>query len=152
MERNYTSICRYFKGEFHTDEATRLMYATDVSIYRVLPEAVAYPKDKEDIILLIEFASREKTSLIPRTAGTSLAGQCVGKGIVVDISKYWNEILEINPEEKWVKVQPGVVLAELNALLKQFGLFFGPETSTANRCMIGGMERASDSKMVSFQF
>src|SRR5690606_34285456 len=77
--------------------------------------------------------------LIPRTAGTSLAGQVVGNGIVVDVSKYFNKILEINPAEKWVRVQPGVVRDELNMALKPYGLYFGPETSTANRAMIGGM-------------
>ena len=88
---------------------------------------------------MIRFAHQERTSLIPRTAGTSLAGQVVGNGIVVDVSKYFTQILEFNPEERWVKVQPGVVRDELNMFLKMHGLFFGPETSTANRAMIGGM-------------
>ena len=79
------------------------------------------------------------TSLIPRTAGTSLAGQVVGNGIVVDVSKYFTQILELNKEENWVRVQPGVIRDELNMFLKPHGLFFGPETSTANRAMIGGM-------------
>lgn len=139
MKRDYSSLIQKFHGDIFTDKATRLMYATDASIYRVLPEAVAYPKDKYDLQSLISFAKEQKTSLIPRTAGTSLAGQCVGKGIVVDISKYWNQIIEINTDKKWVRAQPGVVLYELNDALKDVGLFFGPETSTANRCMIGGM-------------
>ncbi|MCO4821788.1 MAG: FAD-binding protein [Flavobacteriaceae bacterium] len=115
------------------------LYATDASVYRLLPKAVALPKHSEDLKILIEFARQHKTSLIPRAAGTSLAGQCVGGGIVVDISKYMNAILEINPEEKWIKVQPGVIRDELNEFLKPYGLFFGPNTSTANRCMMGGM-------------
>jgi len=127
------------KGELHSDISTRLMYATDASAYRELPLAVAYPKDKEDIKKLIHFARENKTSIIPRTAGTSLAGQVVGNGIVVDVSKHLNRIIELNETEKWVRVEPGVILDELNNYLEPHGLFFGPETSTSNRCMIGGM-------------
>jgi len=93
----------------------------------------------EDLKKLIAFAKNEKTSLIPRTAGTSLAGQVVGNGIVVDVSKNFTQILEFNKEERWIRVQPGVIRDELNLFLKPHGLFFGPETSTANRAMIGGM-------------
>ncbi|MBB6271159.1 FAD/FMN-containing dehydrogenase/Fe-S oxidoreductase [Pedobacter cryoconitis] len=126
-------------GDFFTDQQTRILYATDASAYREMPLAVAIPKTVSDLEKLILFASGEGLSLIPRTAGTSLAGQVVGKGIVVDVSKYFNKILELNIEEKWVRVQPGVVRDELNLYLKPFGLYFGPETSTANRAMIGGM-------------
>ena len=136
---HYHSLQNQLKGRFHTDLTTRMMYATDASIFRELPEAVAYPANKQDLKTLIQYANEHKTSLIPRTAGTSLAGQCVGKGIVVDVSKYMTKILDLNIEEKWVKVQPGVILSELNHYLEPYGLFFGPETSTANRCMIGGM-------------
>ena len=127
------------EGELFFDEAIRLMYATDASAYREIPAAVCYPKNTQDIKKLILFAYENQTSLIPRTAGTSLAGQVVGNGIVVDVSKHLTKILEINKEEKWVRVEPGVVLDELNLILKSHGLFFGPETSTSNRCMIGGM-------------
>lgn len=127
------------EGEFHYDLTMRTLFATDASAYQEMPVAVAFPKSVNDIKQLITFANKEKTSLIPRTAGTSLAGQCVGNGIVVDVSRHFNKILEVNKEEKWVRLQPGVVLDELNKYLEQFGLFFGPETSTANRCMIGGM-------------
>src|SRR5690606_4018318 len=89
--------------------------------------------------LLIAFASAQQLTLIPRAAGTSLAGQVVGAGIVVDISRYFNRILEINVEEQWARVEPGVIRDDLNAHLKPLGLMFGPETSTANRAMIGGM-------------
>ncbi len=128
-----------FSGEIFTDTSTRIMYSTDASAYREIPGAVVYPKTKQDIKLLISFASQNKTSIIPRTAGTSLAGQVVGGGIIADVSRYMTKILEINTKERWVLVQPGVVLEELNRYLEEFGLFFGPETSTANRCMIGGM-------------
>lgn len=127
------------EGELFLDETTRWLYATDASAYRELPLAVALPKTEEDLKALIQFAREQKTSLIPRTAGTSLAGQVVGQGIVVDMSKYFTKILEINEEEGWVRAQPGVVRDELNHFLKPYGWFFGPETSTANRAMIGGM-------------
>jgi len=126
-------------GDLYTDKKTRILYATDASAYREIPIAVARPKDKSDLQNLIKFAAKYNTSLIPRTAGTSLAGQVVGNGIIVDISKYFTKIIELNTDERWVKVQPGVILDELNMFLKPHGLFFGPETSTANRCMIGGM-------------
>lgn len=127
------------EGELYSDEMMRRVYATDASVYRDLPLAVAMPKGAEDIRQLIHFARSAGTSLIPRTAGTSLAGQCVGDGIVVDTSRYLTQILEVNPDEGWVRVQPGVVRDELNHHLKPYGLFFGPNTSTANRAMIGGM-------------
>jgi len=126
-------------GDLYTDLKSRLLYATDASAYREMPLAVARPKDKNDLKILVDFANKYKTSLIPRTAGTSLAGQVVGNGIIVDISKYFSGIIELNTEERWVIVQPGVILDELNMYLKPYGLFFGPETSTSNRCMIGGM-------------
>ena len=128
-----------FKGDVFADEYTRLIYATDASAYRQIPQLVVQPTDIEDLKYLISFAAKLKTSLIPRTAGTSLAGQVVGGGIVTDVSKYMTRVLEINAEEHWVRVQPGVVLDELNKILEPLGIFFGPETSTSNRCMMGGM-------------
>ena len=115
------------------------MYATDASDYRELPRAVVYPKNESDIRELVRFASENSISLIPRTAGTSLAGQVVGNGVVVDMSSHMNSILEINEKERWVRVEPGVILDELNIALRFTGLFFSPETSTSNRSMIGGM-------------
>lgn len=117
----------------------RKLYATDASAYREMPLAVAIPKTKEDVLKIIRFANEQKVSIIPRAAGTSLAGQVVGNGIVVDISEYFRDIIEVNVEERYAIVQPGVIRDELNLYLKQFGLFYGPETSTSNRCMIGGM-------------
>ncbi len=127
------------KGDVFADEYTRLMYATDASAYRQMPQLVVRPADIDDLKTLISFARSLKTSLIPRAAGTSLAGQVVGGGIVADISKHFTKILEINVAEHWVRLQPGIVLDELNKILESTGLFFGPETSTSNRCMIGGM-------------
>lgn len=132
-------ILSSFEGEILFDDISRLIYATDASSYRQVPMAVAYPKSTADIQLLVSFATKNKVNLIPRTAGTSLAGQVVGKGIIVDVSHYFKEIIEYNDEEKWVKLQPGVIRDDLNRYLKPFGVFFGPETSTANRAMMGGM-------------
>jgi len=136
---NFNSLIARFKGEFFDDKITKTLYATDASAYREMPLAVAFPKDDADIKMLIEFANKNKVTLIPRTAGTSLAGQVVGKGIVVDVSKTFTKVLEVNKEESWVRLEPGVVRDELNVHLKDFELYFGPETSTANRAMIGGM-------------
>jgi FAD/FMN-containing dehydrogenase/Fe-S oxidoreductase len=136
---NFTALARELEGEFYMDETTRLLYATDASAYREIPLAVAVPKTERDIERLIAFAANNSTSLIPRTAGTSLAGQVVGSGIVVDVSKYFNRVVEVNAEEGWAIVQPGVVRDDLNRQLASYGMFFAPETSTANRAMIGGM-------------
>ncbi|MFC2137292.1 FAD-binding and (Fe-S)-binding domain-containing protein [Bacteroidota bacterium] len=126
-------------GEVYDDKTSKILYSTDASAYKEEPIAVAIPENNEDLLKLINFARENKSSLIPRGAGTSLAGQVVGNGIVVDISKNFTGILEINEKEKWVRVQPGVILDELNIALKENNLFFGPETSTSNRCVIGGM-------------
>ena len=139
MQAHLTSLKQQLSGELYDSDLVRTLYATDASVYRELPYAVAIPKTTDDIKCLIEFANSNALSLIPRAAGTSLAGQCVGDGIVVDVSKYMNDILEINTQEQWVRVQPGVVRDELNAFLKPYGFFFGPNTSTANRCTMGGM-------------
>jgi len=126
-------------GELFTDRLRLLMYATDASDYKEVPQAVVYPEHEADIRELVRFASENSISLIPRTAGTSLAGQVVGNGMVVDMSRHMTGILEINEQEQWVRVEPGVILDELNIALHSTGLFFSPETSTSNRSMIGGM-------------
>ncbi|PWI29599.1 FAD-binding oxidoreductase [Flavobacteriaceae bacterium LYZ1037] len=148
----FKDLKRQLNGDFQYDDLTKAIYATDASVYRKLPLAVAYPKTVEDIKQLIEFAKKNKTSLIPRTAGTSLAGQCVGHGIIVDVSKYFTKILYLDEKNRTVKVQPGVIRDELNNYLKSFGLFFGPNTSTSNRCMIGGMVGNNSSGTTSIQY
>lgn len=139
-------------GALFFDNLHKSIYATDASVYRKIPTAVAYPKDTTDIQKLIAFANTHHVSLIPRTAGTSLAGQCVGDGIVVDVSKHFTKILAFDEEQKTVKVQPGVIRDELNLFLKPFGLFFGPNTSTSNRCMIGGMVGNNSSGSTSIKY
>ena len=139
MKQHLQALGKSLQGELFFDKTMRTLYATDASSYRELPLAVALPKTKQDLVRLIHFALEHNTSLIPRTAGTSLAGQVVGSGIIVDVSKYFTKIIELNQAEGWVRVEPGVIRDELNLFLKPHHLFFGPETSTANRAMIGGM-------------
>ncbi|MDF1561221.1 MAG: FAD-linked oxidase C-terminal domain-containing protein [Bacteroidales bacterium] len=138
-EEKFRRLADEITGDLYTDITQRILYATDASAYREVPLAVTRPAGSDDIRKIIAFARKEGTSVIPRGAGTSLAGQVVGPGIVMDISKHLNRILEFNPEEHWVKVEPGVVLAELNRYVAPRRLQFGPETSTANRCCMGGM-------------
>lgn len=127
------------EGDFFVDEKMRILYATDGSVYKEYPLAVVYPKNESDIQKLIHFSNQYKVALIPRAAGTSLGGQVVGNGIVVDISKHLNKVIEANTEESWVRVEPGVIRDELNYYLKNQNLYFAPETSTANRAMVAGM-------------
>jgi len=127
------------EGELRTDELHRRLYAQDASIYEQQPTGVAYPRDAGDLTALVETARRLDLSLIPRGGGTSLAGQCVGDGLVVDIGRHMDRILEVDEEEQWARVQPGVVLDDLNRALAGAGLMFGPDTSTADQCQIGGM-------------
>lgn len=144
MELNFDDLQRTFEGELYFQDdpshnAIKKSYSTDASVYQEKPLAVALPKNSKDIEALIRFAREGGHTLIPRAAGTSLAGQVVGDGIVVDISKYFTAVLEVNENQKWVRVQPGVIRDDLNVFLKPKGLMFGPETSTSNRAMIGGM-------------
>ena len=140
------------QGELRLDELTRMLYATDASVYRKLPIAVAFPKSVTDIQLIVQFASENKIGVIPRTAGTSLAGQCVGEGLVVDVSKYFTAIINLDEAKKTITVQPGVIRDDLNRYLEPYGLFFGPNTSTSNRCMIGGMVGNNSSGTTSIQY
>ncbi len=137
LEKKMDGFLYYNSSTQH--HAQLLAYSTDASVYQETPLAVALPENVADIKLLIAFARQQQVTLIPRAAGTSLAGQVVGNGIVVDISRHFNKITAVNVKEKWVKVQPGVIRDDLNNHLRKFGLMFGPETSTANRAMIGGM-------------
>ncbi len=144
MERDFKTLQAGFDGDLYYDDqplhqGQLRAYSTDASVYEEKPLAVAIPKTEADILSIIQFAQQHHVSLIPRAAGTSLAGQVVGNGIVLDISRHFNQVLELNKNEKWVRVQPGVIRDDLNKYLLPFGLMFGPETSTASRAMIGGM-------------
>ena len=139
-------------GDLLFDDLHKTLYATDASVYRKIPLAVAFPKNKKDIKILIEFATLNNITLIPRTAGTSLAGQCVGDGIIVDVSKHFTNIISFNEQAKSIKLEPGIVRDSLNIYLKPFGLFFGPNTSTSNRCMMGGMVGNNSSGSTSIKY
>ncbi|MGB0879090.1 MAG: FAD-binding and (Fe-S)-binding domain-containing protein [Polaribacter sp.] len=139
-------------GELFFDDLYKNIYATDASVYRKIPIAVAFPKDIKDIQELIGFATEKNITLIPRTAGTSLAGQCVGDGIVVDVSKHFTNILSFDEKAKTIIVEPGIIRDDLNRFLKPYKLFFGPNTSTSNRCMIGGMVGNNSSGSTSIQY
>jgi FAD/FMN-containing dehydrogenase/Fe-S oxidoreductase len=145
-------LAKTLAGELYFDTTTKSLYATDASVYRIIPLAVAFPKNSGDLQKLLSFASVEQIGLIPRTAGTSLAGQCVGKGIVVDVSKHFTQIFEIDATQKTVVVAPGVIRDDLNRELLKRQLFFGPNTSTSNRCMIGGMVGNNSSGTTSIKY
>lgn len=145
-------LSKSLEGNLLFDDLHKTLYATDASAYRIVPLAVALPKSDADIVTLVHFANQHKISLIPRTAGTSLAGQTVGGGIVVDVSKYFTKIIAFDSIKKTVTVQPGVIRDELNLYLKPYGLFFGPNTSTSNRCMMGGMVGNNSSGTTSIRY
>ncbi len=152
LKKELLRLAQKLQGELHFDKLHQSIYATDASVYRKLPLAVCFPCNKNDIKVLIKFAADHKITLIPRAAGTSLGGQCVGDGIVVDTSKYFTRILAFDEKNKTVKVEPGVIRDELNLFLKPYGLFFGPNTSTSNRCMMGGMVGNNSSGTTSIQY
>ena len=127
------------EGNIHFDKYSRLLYSTDASIYQIEPVGVVVPRHKADVQAVLDVANRLGVSVLSRGGGTSLAGQAVGHSIVLDFSKYMQNVLEVNQEELWCRVQPGLVQDELNAYVRAMGLQFGPDTSTSNRATIGGM-------------
>ena len=135
----WSALASRLQGELHTDDLHRILFATDASVYRELPLAVAFPRSEEDVAACVDFARTHRVPLTPRAGGTSLAGQAVGAGLVVDVSRHMRDIIEINPEAGYAVVQPGVIRDQLNAALRPLGYWFGPNTSTANRCTLGGM-------------
>ena len=152
MHTALENLSESIKGTVQIDALSRTLYATDASVYMKMPLGVAFPKDTEDLQIIIAFCNQHNIGLIPRTAGTSLAGQCVGDGLVVDVSKHFTNIISLDLEKKQVKVQPGVIRDELNDYLAPHGLFFGPNTSTANRCMMGGMVGNNSSGTTSIRY
>lgn len=148
----FSQLQEQLEGKLQWDQGTRAMFATDGSVYRKLPLGVSFPKDLEDLKKILAWAQTHQISIIPRTAGTSLAGQCVGDGLVVDVSRHWTKIIDLDVQARTVVVQPGVIRDELNEFLKPHGLFFGPNTSTSNRCMIGGMVGNNSSGTTSIKY
>ncbi|MCB0658347.1 MAG: FAD-binding oxidoreductase [Saprospiraceae bacterium] len=132
-------IRQQLEGDLATDDLNRTLFATDASVYREIPLGVCYPRHDKDVGRLMRIAHEHMLTLIPRAAGTSLGGQCVGDGLVVDVSRHMHHVLSLDVKNKQVTVQPGVIRDDLNRFLEPHGLFFSPNTSTSNRCMIGGM-------------
>ncbi len=139
LEGAIRELQRHVAGEVRFDEMTKVLYSTDASIYEIEPLGVVIPRDKGDVVATIQIAGRHGLPVLPRGAGTSLAGQACGRAIHLDLSKYLNGILEVNPEAGWARIQPGVVLDELNAHLRRFGVMFAPDVSPSNRATVGGM-------------
>ncbi len=125
--------------QIHKDSQTRHLYANDASMYEELPQGVAFPKSKADIQYLVKRANKEHFSITARSGGTSLAGQTTGGGVVMDVSRHLTGILELNPEGRYARLQPGVIRDTLNRKAAMYNLLFGPDTATTNRCMLGGM-------------
>jgi FAD/FMN-containing dehydrogenase/Fe-S oxidoreductase len=130
---------KQIEGEVRFDTISRALYSTDASVYQIQPLGVVIPKTREDILRALEICRRLRCPITMRGGGTSQAGQAIGSGIQIDISKYYNRLLEVNAAERWVRVEPGIVLDELNAQLAPLGLRFAPDISTASRATIGGM-------------
>ena len=126
-------------GEVRFDAVSRALYSTDASIYQLQPIGVVVPRTKDDLVAVVELCARFHCPLTMRGGGTSQAGQAIGRGLIVDTSKYLNRLLEVRTEERWARVEPGIVLDELNAALKPHGLRFAPDVSTASRATVGGM-------------
>ncbi len=139
IEEAFQALEHAIEGEVRSDKLSRMLYSTDASIYQVEPYGVVLPRHEEDLHRTVEIAGHYGVPLIPRAAGTSLSGQCVGKGIIVDISKYMNKILDYDAEEGWALVEPGVIQDDLSRFVEKDNLMFAPDTSTSNRAMIGGM-------------
>ncbi|MCW2120133.1 FAD-binding and (Fe-S)-binding domain-containing protein [Flavobacterium sp. 7A] len=148
----FDTLSKQLEGTVLHDELHKILYSTDASAYKLTPEAVALPKSVDDIVKIVKFAKDNQLTITPRTAGTSLAGQTVGNGIIVDVSKHFTKIVSFDKEKKTITVQPGVIRDELNIFLKPHGLFFGPNTSTSNRCMIGGMVGNNSSGTTSIRY
>lgn len=135
----FHALKRRISGEVRFDKVSRLLYSTDASIYEIEPLGVVIPRTHEDVFAALEITRDFNVPIVPRGGGTSLAGQTVGEGVVVDMSKFLNRVLEVNREERWAIVEPGVVQEQLNQHLRPQGFLFGPDTSTANRATLGGM-------------
>ena len=139
MKKIAAAISDGISGEVRIDSVTKMLYRTDASMYEIEPLGVVLPATAEDVVHTVRVAAAHGIPLLPRGAGTSLAGQSVGRALHVDYSKYMNKVLELDAEAGWVRVQPGVVLDELNHVLKPHGLQFAPDVATSSRANIGGM-------------
>src|SRR2546428_10011999 len=126
-------------GDVRFDPISRLLYSTDASMYQVEPVGVVIPRDADDVQAAVEVAGKLGVAILPRGGGTSLTGQTVNHALVLDFSRYMDRVLEVNTEELWARIQPGLVQDNLNHHVRPLGLLFGPDTSTSNRATLGGM-------------
>ena len=133
------ALRRVVRGPVRFDHGSRLLYSTDASMYQVEPIGVVIPRDADDVRAAVQVAREQKVALLPRGGGTSLTGQTVNRALVVDFTQHMNQVVEVNREEQWARVQPGLVQDELNHHVRPMGLLFGPDTSTSNRATLGGM-------------
>ena len=129
----FADLRKRISGDLRTDEYSRILYSTDASIYQVKPFGVLLPRSVEDVHAAVELAAKYKIPILPRAGGSSLAGQAVNEAVVIDISRHLHKVLEVNTEESWVRVQPGIVLDVLNLHLQSHGLQFGPDPASGNR-------------------
>src|SRR5262245_5623587 len=127
------------EGEVRFDELSRALYACDASVYEIQPLGVVIPKSRDDLVRVVNACRKHGCSITMRGGGTSQAGQAIGSGLIVDTSKYFNRIIEVNVEERWARVEPGLVLDDLNGALARHGLRFAPDISSAGRATVGGM-------------
>jgi FAD/FMN-containing dehydrogenase len=130
---------KHFTGDIRVDQATRILYSTDASIYQIEPLGVAIPRTQGDLQAAVELAAKHKTAILPRGAGTSLAGQAIGNALILECSRWLDRIVEINPEEHYAVVEPGVVLSNLNKAAAKYGLQYGPDPASAERATMGGV-------------
>ncbi len=130
---------KHFTGDIRTDLASRILYSTDASIYQIEPRGVVLPRTQEDLIAAVELAAKYKIPILPRGAGTSLAGQAIGNSLILDCSRWLDHIVEINPEEHYAIVESGVVLSNLNNAAAKHGLQYGPDPASAERATMGGV-------------
>ncbi|GJQ52690.1 MAG: hypothetical protein HKUEN02_15370 [Anaerolineaceae bacterium] len=128
-----------FAGDLRLDVASKILYSTDASMYQIEPLGVAIPKTQEDLQAAVELAAKYKIPILPRGSGSSLGGQAIGEALILDCSRYLTSILEINPEEKYALVEPGVILTDLNRAAAKYGLTFGPDPASAERATMGGV-------------
>lgn len=130
---------KYFRGEVHSDLATKILYSTDASIYQIEPLGVAFPKTQDDLQAAVELAAKYRIPILPRGAGSSLAGQAVGEALILDCSRWLDKLVDIDPEARTATVEPGLVLARLNAAAAKYDLTFGPDPASAERATMGGV-------------
>jgi FAD/FMN-containing dehydrogenase/Fe-S oxidoreductase len=139
LDDYFAELRKLTSGDVRTDDYSRILYSTDASIYQVKPFGVLIPRSVEDVHAAVELAYKYKIPILPRTGGSSLAGQAVNEAVVIDMSKYLNQVIQVNSEEQWVRVQPGIVLDVLNSQLQSSGLQFGPDPASSNRAAMGGI-------------